>query len=328
MILITGASGLLGANLVLQASQRNLKITALFHYHKLVYPGLNSIQADLRDKELVHNLLRDIQPECIIHCAALTHVDHCEHYPTAAHRINVGLTRNLAESANKLDALFVYISTDSVFSGHRGNYSEEHIPTPMNEYAKSKYSGEQVVQEELNSSLILRTNFYGWNMQQKNSLSEWMLSRLESGQILHGFHDVFFSPILVSDLCEIILDMIERRLTGVYHVTGSQKCSKYEFALKLAEIFDYSTDLVKKISVKKAHLKAFRSRNTSLNCDKVSQALGINLPDLASGFINLKNQRVIGFESKLKEMRGEFHDASNENWQEGNWSQSADLFHC
>lgn len=304
LILVTGASGLLGANLVLHMRQCDKDVIAIYHRHKFVAQGVESLQADLTDKHMVSDLLQCLQPDWIIHCAALTNVDWCEEHPADTHRVNVEMSRDLAVAAHRVGAGLVYISTDSVFDGKSGHYSEEDAPAPVNVYAESKLAGEEAVRSELERSLIVRTNIYGWNMQEKHSLAEWILNRLELDQPVPGFYDVIFTPTLVNDLSEIILDMIERRLTGLYHVAGSQPCSKYEFALQLADVFGLQKQSVQPVSIADSLSKAPRPRDTSLKTSKVSRALGRPMPGLDSGLRRFKALRDSGFITQLKALKG------------------------
>ncbi|MDQ5846633.1 MAG: dTDP-4-dehydrorhamnose reductase [Acidobacteriota bacterium] len=291
MILVTGASGLLGASFVSVARQYHRPLVALSHQHPVAGSGLESVTVDLTDQQEVEKLLHSLRPTWIVHCAALTDVDGCEEQPDKARLINTTVSRNLAREARILGAGLVYISTDSVFDGEKGDYSEDDIPNPLNVYAQSKLAGEQAVREELAESLIVRTNIYGWNVQKKLSLAEWMLARFEAQQTIPAFEDVIFSPILVNDLSEILLNMMERRMTGLYHVTGSESCSKHQFALNLATVFGMDRQLVKATSIADSSLKAPRPRNTSLSTVKVERTLGKAMPDLLSGLKHFKALR-------------------------------------
>lgn len=216
MIVVTGASGLLGANLLLYLLQQGIDAVGLYHSHSLA----SGIQIDLRDEQSVGTLLKQLHPTCIIHCAALTNVDWCEQHHEEAFQLNMGVSQTLARTAKLLHANMVYISTDSVFDGISGYYGEEDEPKPINRYAESKLAGEKAVVAELEHYLIIRTNIYGWNLQDKTSLAEWILYQLQSGKSVPGFFDVTFAPILVNDLSEIIFEMLSTRMTGIYHVNG------------------------------------------------------------------------------------------------------------
>ncbi len=291
-ILITGASGLLGYNFVLTARQRCRRIVALYYSYPLEIPGIQSLKLDLRDSAIVGKLIREYQPSWIVHCAALTNVDWCETHRDETWQVNVEVARHLAVAAREAGSSLVYISSDSLFDGQTGQYSEESLPSPLNVYAESKLAGERAVQAELDDSLIVRTNIYGWNAQDKLSLAEWMLRRLETGQLLPGFYDIAFTPILVNDLSDIILDMMELKLKGIYHVAGSQTCSKYEFALRIAEVFGLNNGLIRPVAAAdSADLKASRPKNTSLRTDKISAALSRMMPDVESGLQRFKALR-------------------------------------
>jgi dTDP-4-dehydrorhamnose reductase len=299
-ILITGASGLLGSNFLLAARQRSGNIVALYHSHPLKFPGVQTIKIDLTDRTTVKELIRNYQPEWIVHCAALTNVDWCETNRDETWRVNVEVPRQLAATAREVGSGLVYISTDSVFDGKIGNYSEEGLPKPLNVYAESKLTGEKAVQAELDGSLIVRTNIYGWNAQDKLSLAEWMIGRLETGQELPGFHDIVFTPILVNDLSEAVLDMMELKLKGVYHVAGSQACSKYEFAVQVSSVFGLNKDLIRPVAANSADLKALRPKDTSLRTDKISAILCRKMPDIEAGLRRFKSLRD---SSMLKQLR-------------------------
>ena len=159
--------------------------------------------------------------------------------------MNAQVPGSLAQEARSIGARFVYISTDAVFDGRAGNYSETDLPNPINEYAKSKLRGEQEALRLNSESLILRVNIYGWNAQEKYSLAEWILRELAANGQVPGFSDVWFCPTLVNDLSEIIVDMLQRKLSGIYHAVGSEKINKYDFARKVAETFGYDPEQVK-----------------------------------------------------------------------------------
>ena len=223
--------------------------------------------------------------------------------PGQAYKFNSEASRNLAAAAKDIGSGIVYISTDSVFDGNSRSSAERDRPNPTNVYAASKLAGETAVQEEAESSLVLRTNIYGWNVQEKQSLAEWVIDKLEAGQTVPGFADVVFSPILANDLSEVILDMIALRLRGVY-LGGSEACSKYEFARHVAEVFGFDTALVHPTEVAGSGLGAPRPLNTSLNTDKVSRALNRPMPNTKSGIHRFKELRDTGYVENLRNLRG------------------------
>jgi len=298
--MITGASGLLGANLVCQWSRQGRSVVALSHRHPVSIKGVKSLTCDLLDESQTSEVVGAVRPQWIIHCTAATNVDWCEQNPDECFRLNVEASRQLAARAKAIQARVIYISTDSVFAGDRGGYSESDSPVPVNVYAKSKLLGEQAVARELPGCLIIRTNIYGWNLQPKSSLAEWMLGQLERKAAFPGFQDVIFSPILVNDLADCLLEMMALRLEGVFHVAGSEACNKYEFGQCLADTFQSDRSLVQPAKLADAQLPAPRPRITSLDTSKAARALGHAMPSLQSGLQRFKALRENGYAAELK----------------------------
>jgi dTDP-4-dehydrorhamnose reductase len=217
-----------------------------------------------------------------------------------AHLLNFRASSFLAELAREINAGFVYVSTDSVFDGERGNYSEADRPAPLNVYARSKFAAEQDVLRIHQNALVVRINIYGWNAQDKQSLAEWIVNQLTAGKELPGFADIFFAPILVNHLAEILLTMLDRRMCGLYHVTGSETISKYEFAKRVAVTFGFNPAKVVAVRAREAKLRAPRPRNTSLNTEKICNALGSVMPDINSGLHTFKALREEKYVEQLK----------------------------
>ena len=297
MILVTGASGLLGSKVVSRALEINYQVAGISYRHSWRAPGANAYNLDLRDFAATRRLVESLKPSSIIHCAAATNVDWCEENPVEADRLNVQVPLFLAQLAAELGAQFVQVSTDSVFDGERGNYSESDVPAPLNVYARTKLLAEQEVQRVHRSPLIVRVTFYGWNVQNKQSLAEWILDGLASGTKVPGFTDVYFCPILANDLAEILLRMTDHGLSGIYNAVGSERINKYDLGRRLAVAFGLNADQIVPVSIKDAALRAARPRDTSLTTEKIAGELGRAMPDVESGlrrFWNLRERECAG----------------------------------
>jgi dTDP-4-dehydrorhamnose reductase len=305
MILVTGASGLLGANFLLHARDIGREVVGLCHLYPLSVRNVRIFTADLTDFSAVRALVLKLHPTVIIHGAAATSVDWCEDNSVETDRINVQASVHLASLAAELNAKFIYISTDSVFDGSRGQYSETDEPCPLNVYAQSKLRAEREVMQVNRGAVVARVNIYGWNAQQKQSLAEWILTQISSGKQVHGFTDVVFSPLLVNDLVEVLLRMLDLELTGIYHVAGSEATSKFEFARTLARIFDADIGLVVPARISDANLRAPRPRNTSLSTQKVELALGMRMPGVEAGLNRYKSLQDGGYVQRLKDCASE-----------------------
>lgn len=299
-IFITGGSGLLGANLTRMASER-FETYAAYHQHPVKIKNCKTFRMDITNPQEVIQTITKIRPELIIHTAALTDVDYCEDHHEAARSLNVDGTRNLAKAAEGTGAKFIYISTDSVFDGKRGMYSEEDTPNPLSYYAKTKLEGERLLEKlDLNYN-IARTSIYGWNAQEKLSLAEWVIHGLQNKKEMAMFTDVFFSPILVNNLAEALFEIYERDLRGILNVAGAERCSKFHFGEKIAERFDLDKTKIKPISIDDfKNFKAPRPKDVSLDVSKAKKKLRTKLLDVEGGLVWMKELFQKGYVQELK----------------------------
>lgn len=297
-ILITGGSGLLGSNIAKIAISK-FDVFATYNKTKVNMKYAHFFQIDLTKKEQLNKIKR-INPDFIIHCAALTDVDYCEENPNEAYKQNVLTSVDIAEIAKKIGAYLIHISTDSVFDGTKGNYKEEDIPNPINVYGKTKLEAEQKVLSIYPNSCIVRTNIYGWNVQSKLKLAEWFLENLRNKKEINGFVDVYFTPILVNNLSDAILELYERNKKGIYNIVGSERVSKYEFGVKLAEVFQLDASLITRANVDEFNFTAERPKDTSLDVRKAEKELNTKLLRVKDGLIKFRSLEENSYVSKLK----------------------------
>jgi dTDP-4-dehydrorhamnose reductase len=300
MLVVTGASGLLGASVLRSAVDLGWETAGLCHQHVIRDPAMHVASVDLTDDSATRKLLFDLRPDAIVHCAAATNVDWCEDNSKQAVAINVQASAVLAAIASTLNARLVYVSTDSVFDGKRGDYVETDEPAPLNVYARSKLAGEQETLRRNPSALIVRVNIYGWNAQDKESLAEWILRQLEEGRQVPGFTDVFFTPILVNDLVPVLFAMMQHELAGLHHVSGSERISKFEFARNVAAAFGFDHARVTPCQLKNMNLRAARPLDVSLNTTKIRIALGRSMPNVESGLCRFRELRDCQYPQQLK----------------------------
>lgn len=289
-VLITGAGGMLGKDVYeLMSKDDNFQVYPL-DKNPLPYP--NAIELDITsDKNVVLEKIAKINPEVIIHCAAYTDVKWCEQANNheATDKLHVDATRTLA-SHNR--ARFIYISTDSVFDGSKGNYSEEDIPNPQNYYALSKLKGEKAALESNKNAIILRTNIYGFHNPPGNSLAEWAIINLSdkrNNKKINGWHDVDFNPLYTKQLARIINKVIMvKELPSILNVAAKDTISKYDFLLKMASVFGFNKSLINRTSVDaNNNLKEKRSKHTSLDISKMKIFLNES-PSIDDGLRELK----------------------------------------
>lgn len=299
--LVTGASGLLGLNFSLKAAARH-RIVGVVHQQVLHRTPFPTIGIDLSEKGAVEKLLQQVQPEVVLHCAALANVDQCEVEPELAARVNAELPGELAAECKRRKIRLVHISTDAVFDGQSGNYDETDAVNPINTYARTKLAGEQAVRDANPDAIIARVNFYGWSLKGKRSLAEIFYYTLSSNQAMRGFTDVFFCPLQVDQLSDVILKMLEKDLKGLYHVVSPESLSKYQFGRMIVDQFELDAGLLTPSSWREAGLKAVRSPNLTLNCQKLSRDLGVALPGQTEGMQLFYSQFCSGLPERLWQM--------------------------
>jgi dTDP-4-dehydrorhamnose reductase len=296
---VTGASGLLGSSFVLAAASK-WNVIGYYHGHVFKPPGVDCVPIDLNNLETIAPALNASRPDLIIHLAAYTKPDWCEDHQRETERLNVLATERLAEWAAERKVRIVFLSTDSIFDGKKGEYVERDVPRPLNVYATTKLQAEMIVRSATADHLIVRANMYGWNAQEKQSLAEWILERLLRAQQVPGFVDVIFSPLLVNTLADVILELIERQASGTYHVASADSISKYDFASSLASLFGLDASLCVKVFSKSVPFRAQRPLNTSMRPLALERDYGIEAPTVMTDLERFKELRDSGFAANLK----------------------------
>jgi dTDP-4-dehydrorhamnose reductase len=298
-VLITGASGLLGLNVALDASRANPVIGV--DRNMLVSAPFRMIHADLLDSGAVNGVIGEARPEAVIHCAAIADVDACEANPDLAHRANARIPKQMAEACARQDIRLIHVSTDAVFSGQKNQaYTERDQPDPLGVYAITKLEGERAVLQAYPSASVVRVNFYGWSLSGRRSLAEFFVNHLTEGATVNGFTDVRFCPMFVGHLSAILLKMLPQDLPGVYHVVGPQAMTKYQFGVEIARKFGLPERLISPQSVEKSDLIARRSHNLWLSTSKISTELQLELPDFSTGLDAFWTQYQQSFPQKIR----------------------------
>lgn len=297
-LFISGISGLLGLNLALQARDR-FRVSGCYYAHPVILEGVQALRLDLTSLSSLEQALLEIGPDVVIHTAGLTNVEECEGSPELAYRLNVEATRNVAKVTNTFGAKLVHISTDHVFDGKTSWKREADVPAPLNAYGRTKWEAEAVVLEECRSALIIRTNFFGWGTPVRASFSDWILRALAREDDLTMFSNVYFTPILINDLVDMLTELIARGAEGTFHVAGGERLTKHAFALRLAEVFNYPTHTIRAMSVEDFPFRAKRPKDMSLGCGKAEAYLRVRMPSVRDGLKRLKRLETEGFRSAL-----------------------------
>lgn len=281
--LVTGASGFLGANLGFFLDGRGQRIAATRSGE--APPGFDrAIAADLEHPEgLVQDIIEH-RPTVIIHAAAMASHEQCEADAQLAHRINVNATERIAAAAATIGAKLVVISTDAVFDGKRGHYTEDDIPSPTSVYGQTKLQGEAAVLTATDA-LVIRTNFFGWSPSGRRSILEFFVNELSAGHQVRGFTDFTTTSAYAQVLASTIVALTERAATGVFHVTSPDALTKYEFGVATAQAFDLDPGLITPTT---ADIHPPRNGDISLDVSKVQAELGSRLPTQREGLEQAK----------------------------------------
>ena len=298
-IIVTGAAGMLGTAII-DCLKKFFDVVATDQIVGFSPPGVRWHQLDLLDTDTLASWIGTEKPAVVVHCAALVNVDSCEKQPELAQQLHAGTTKTICDALMKVDGKLIYISTDSVFDGQRaGCYSEYDVVDPPNVYAKTKYNGETAALLS-SSNTVLRTNIFGWSRSEKVSFAEWVLKGLVTNDKLTMFTDVFYTPIHVSHLAEIIREVIDRDLCGLYHATGATVLSKHEFAIRMASIFCFDAGSIIPLSVEDGKLIAKRPKNMALCNTRLNDLLTAKIPGVDEGITLMKKQYDSGWVAAIK----------------------------
>jgi len=272
-LLITGASGLYGSKLAQIATNQQHQVYSAHIQNKATYG--TPIQLDITDRAQVDAAFQKLKPDVVVHAASLTDVDKCELNRELAWKTNVEGTTNIAKAAKDCGAFLIYISTDYVFDGEKGNYNEDDLPSPINYYGYTKLKAEEQTKRLLSQYCIARTSvIYGTTPAAgKINFALWILNKLTNNEQIKVFTDQWNSPTLNISLAYMTLEIAERNLTGTYHLAGATRISRYDFASFLAKTFNLDASLLLPTSSKDLKFPAKRPKDSSLNTTKAQQAL-------------------------------------------------------
>lgn len=265
MILVTGAAGQLGTDIVAELKKRNIK-----------HIGIDISDLDITDAKAVHAYIKKLKPHSIIHCAAYTAVDKAEDEPELCYKVNAAGTENLACACRETDAEMIYISTDYVFNGQgETSYETDSPKAPISTYSKSKLAGEEAVQRHLEKYYIVRIS---WVFGKTGSnFVKTMLKLAQTRDELSVVCDQIGSPTYTPDLAVLLCDMALSKRYGVYHATNEGYCSWAEFA---SEIMYKSGSFCKihPIRTEQYPTKAVRPKNSRLSKTSLDNVGFMRLP--------------------------------------------------
>jgi len=282
-LLVVGANGLLGSNVVRAGQQSGWNVSGTYHLTRPAF-DIPLTQFDLREYDAFDDILSQHDPDVVINCAAMTDVDGCETNSEQAHVINSDAPGHLASHCAANGIEFTHISTDYVFDGIRhASYNESADPNPLQVYGESKLAGEQAVRDEVPEAVIARLSFVWGIHRSRDDLTgfpAWVRDQLQSREDVPLFTDQWVTPTRAGQAAETLLDLIEQDATGLFHIACSSCVTPYEFGEVIADYIGSSEGLLSEGSMDDVERDATRPAHTCLDIKKVDLELGRPQPVL------------------------------------------------
>lgn len=289
-ILITGANGFLGHHLSVQLLAKSHEVIATgkgdcrlpFKKEK----GFQYQSMDFTDPFAVHDIFEKHKPGIVVHAGAMTKVDDCEQEQWQAYLANVEGTVTMLLNAEEQKSFFVFVSTDFVFSGEKGLYKEDDTCLPVNFYGKTKYEAEDAVKEyEYDWSIVRTSLVYGKPLAGRSNILTVVKDKLEKGEEYSVVNDQVRTPTYVKDLASGIVAIIEKKATGIYHLSGEDVLTPYEMACRVAEYLELDKSLIRKVTAANFSQPAKRPKDTRFIIDKAKKELGYQPISFKEGLI-------------------------------------------
>ena len=268
--LVTGSAGLVGQQVVKDLSKSN-QVFSCYNESKSEY-GI-PMKMDLLNHEVISSVLLETEPDVVIHLGAMTGVDLCEKEESMAFDINTKATQTIAQQCSISNTFLVYVSTDYVFDGNLGMYKEDDVANPLGFYGKSKLEGEKAVQNFSANWCIARTSTPFGLHPTKKSFPMWVIENLQKQKQIDVLIDQFTSPTYIPNLSRMLIEISERRITGIINTAGASKISRYQMASMVSDKLNLDGTLLKQISMNKMKWIAQRPKESSLDVSRASSIL-------------------------------------------------------
>lgn len=283
-VVVLGASGLLGSNVVAAGNRRGADVVGTYYTSR---PTLDCAleRVDLRDADRVRGTVEDAAADVVVNCAAMTDVDRCESAPGEARAVNAEAPGHVAEACADLGARFVHVSTDYVFDGEATTpYCEDDEPAPVQAYGETKLAGETAVREAPVDALVVRPSFvYGVHRSSGDlaGFPAWVRDRLSDGRAVGLFDDQYVTPSRAGGVADAVFELLATGATGTYHVASRSCVTPYAFGRRVRERLPDRAGRLERDSLAAADRAAARPAYTCLDVRRVERRLGRPQPTLA-----------------------------------------------
>ncbi|MGK9368532.1 dTDP-4-dehydrorhamnose reductase [Melioribacter sp. Ez-97] len=292
-ILVIGSNGMLGRRLAKYYASKQDKYELLCASIEKT-SAIKSVpykSVDITDKNSVKNITLDFFPDFVINAAAYTNVDKAETEREQAWKLNVTGVENLAFYSWTIDAHLIHISTDYIFDGKNGPYTETDRPSPISYYGRTKLAAENSIRANGVRYTILRTNvLYGPAKEGKPDFVKWVINSLKENKAINIVTDQYNNPTFTDDLVDAIARTIEFRKEGIYNIGGKEILSRYEFTQRIADYFKLDKKLIRPVLTKDLKQPAPRPLKSGLIILKASTELGYQPRSIEETFAIIKSE--------------------------------------
>lgn len=270
-IFVTGSTGLIGSQLCQDLVKQNHHVIECHHGPKNFKN--NSVSMDLLQISSLNKIFSKIKPDVVVHCGAITDVDYCENHPETAYTVNSDSTEEIANICNENKIFLIYLSTDYVFNGSKGDYKESDPVDPINVYGMSKLEGENRIKSFGKNWCIIRTSTPFGIHSTKQSFPIFVINSIKNSKKIKIPIDQITSPTFVKDLSLSICEIINKKITGLYNISGSTQISRLEFANLIAKNCTLNEHYIIPSYMHDLDWIARRPKNSSLNVNKINSIL-------------------------------------------------------
>lgn len=298
-ILVIGCTGLVGSRLMSLAEKNGFEAFGTHHVRKSKFS--NSVDLDITDPRATLELVNRVRPKAVINTAAVTNVDYCETHSEEAQRTNVQGVNNLAKASQAANCRLVQVSTDFVFDGRSGHYTEQDTPNPVQVYGRTKLEAERVVSTLPSFAIARPSVIYGWSppLESGPSGSEggkpmnfamFVIDKLQKNEQVRAVRDQYSSPTFADNLAAVLLRLAGLAENGLFHTAGHSCLSRFEFATKIADIFGYEKSRIQPVFSSEFKQVAERPKNSCLNVETAERKVGMRLFTAEEGIREMKKQ--------------------------------------
>lgn len=273
LILVTGASGLLGGRLACLLAAGGFRVVAAQH-NAPAPRDLPSVPLDLTSPGSLAAALDRVRPQAVLHCAAQADPDRCQREPALAQALNVDASARLAHLCHRRGLRLVALSTDLVFAGDRPHWRETDAPRPLLVYAQTKLEGERATLAEAPEAAVARVALvYGRGFGRRGTASETIAWRLRTGQPVRLFTDQYRTPVDPDSVAQVVAALLESGVAGVFHLGGPERVSRHQLGLRVARLLGLPAERIEAVTQAEGAAVA-RPADVSLAIDRARQELG------------------------------------------------------